>query len=481
MSFYNYPQVVPHLVEDVNLKRARVETEEGDAIRVTGINCGDKVTIVPTLTEGTKIADYTINNVDGELYAPEAPTPPVTEVSITPAVSTGTKIADFSINNVAGELYTPDPSVTEASITPTISTGTKIADFSINNVAGALYAPQGGVGQAYPGSTGGEIFNYYGTDAQANTAGGPYSTTIGIDNKNVGSQNLVGGGSNTISGDGSKSNNIVFGHSNSVTLEKDSANFASSGVFGEGNTILLDKKETSFYASFLIGRNLMYDTRNTNDELNGCVIVGKFNPDLFRLTNPSFLVGCGNNANDRRTAMEINYDTTKICNSLTLPYDSTVVNAITPALSTPASIADMTLATKAYVDGNANMPMKHLANALTNLDETSFPMSFYTYCTNARPTDSNLRISLRINGSCYSKSLYNFLAVDGSFECYRSAYDSTTQTTAFWRYRFGWDWAAQQLSLTGSMSWEMSDAGAISNVTHGLTGLVITIYQIETY
>lgn len=449
MSFYNYPQVVPHLVEDVNLKRARVETEEGDAIRVTGINCGDKVTIVPTLTEGTKIADYTINNVDGELYAPEAPEVPITEVSITPSVATGTKIADFSINNVAGELYAP--------------------------------ASQG-VGEAYPGSTGGEIFNYYGTDTHANTASGNQGTTIGYNNKNIGDTTLVGGSGNKITGSfASNYSNIVFGANNSINATKSNIALTASGLFGYGHSILLDKKNTGVNSSFLIGNSLMFDTRNESDQLNGCVIVGKFNPDFFHLSNPTFCVGCGNNSSDRRWAIETNYDTTKICNSLTLPYDSTVVNAITQPLSTPASTADMTLATKAYVDGNANMPMKHLTNALTNLDETSFPMNFYTYCTNARPTDSNLRISLRINGSCYSKSLYNFLAVDGSFECYRSSYDSTTQITAFWRYRFGWDWASQQLSLTGSMSWEMSDTGVISNVTHGLTGLVITIYQIETY
>lgn len=32
---------------------------------------GDTVEITPTLTEGTKIADYKINNQEGSLYAPE--------------------------------------------------------------------------------------------------------------------------------------------------------------------------------------------------------------------------------------------------------------------------------------------------------------------------------------------------------------------------------------------------------------------------
>jgi hypothetical protein len=379
MSIYNYPQVVPHLVEDINLKRARVETEEGDAIRVTGINCGDKVTITPTLSEGTKIADFTINNVDGELYAPEA------EVSITPSLVTGTKIADFSINDVAGVLYAPTaptPSVTEVSITPVSlpPSAIKIADFSINNVSGELKTPQ------------------------------PYAVT------NVSQMS------------------------------------ASGGV---GSTKICDYN---------------YLGSNTTQSL---YIPASIENDL------------GTALNNASSAQQTAIDAYNKADGITM---GGYLTTVTPSYNSGTMLAS-------FADNNYNgyqiylpdsaisafLPKKLLNSSLTNIDETDFPLDFTSYLDNARQNDSNMKISLRINGTCYSQSIYNYSGVDSSFECYRSAYDSGTQTTTFSRYRFGWDYKDKTLSLTGSMSWTMSDAGAISNVTHGLTGLVITIYQIETY
>jgi hypothetical protein len=209
------------------------------------------------------------------------------------------------------------------------------------------------------------------------------------------------------------------------------------------------------------------------------MVLGHFNNETLALSDAKVILACGSSVGTRKNAIEINTSNCKILHNLQLANDTTAVNAITPALSNPASIDDMTLVTKSHL--GATLPMNHLAGAITGLDETSFPLDFTSYWAATRATDANMRISLRINGSCYTKSLYNCLAVDGSFECYRSSYDSGTQITTFSRYRFGWDYANKALNLTGSMSWEMSDAGAISNVTHGLTGLVITIYQIETY
>ena len=465
MSSYNFPQVVPHLVEDINLKRARVETEEGDAIRVTGINCGDKVTITPTLSEGTKIADFTINNVDGELYAPEAPTPPVTEVSITPSVVTGTKIADFSINNVAGELYAP--------------------------------ASQG-VGEAYPGSTGGEIFNYYGTDSDANQAIGDYSTVKGKKNVTRGDCSFVAGYNNTCStsSPSAHTGGVVLGYNNRCET-----------ITGSTMGICIGHDNNFFQAQGQIcigANNLMSNAVKTD-----AIVIGYYNEGVkngvtvgaYALTTPAlgtnstkFEVGCGTSVTQRRNALECSAANSSLTgNSNPIVYinhnfglsnaNSTTkafVNAIIPPLD-PDNITqdDKTLVTKSHL--GATLPMTHLSGAITGLDESSFPLDFTSYWAAARATDANMKISLRINGSCYSKSLYNCLAVDGSFECYRSSYDSGTQITTFSRYRFGWDYANKALNLTGSMSWEMSDAGAISNVTHGLTGLVITIYQIETY
>lgn len=85
-------------------------------------------------------------------------TPPSggSSVEITPTLSTGTKIAEYEIDGVSGDLYAPSGggSGSTVSITPSLSTGTKIADFEIDGSSGSLFAPAGGGGTtAYGGTT----------------------------------------------------------------------------------------------------------------------------------------------------------------------------------------------------------------------------------------------------------------------------------------------------------------------------------------
>lgn len=379
-------------------------------------------------------------------------------------------------------------------------------DANIGNIGG-------GVGEAYPGSTGGEIFNYYGTGGPANTAEGNYSTTIGYNNKSKGKYSLVGGLYNTLS-DTEAENCLLFGYGN-VLKDTTTNNVRSDNcillgqeneinktanastrvniLIGSENDINLSGNNGHIYRNCVIGYKNVLNANNNSTQKEYCqvlgnnitinnafsygVIIGKYN-NTPSLANTQVIIASGSSGTPKN-AIEIDTSDCKILHNLQLANDTTAVNAITPALSIPASIDDKTLVTKSHL--GATLPMTHLSGAITGLDESSFPLDFTSYWTAARATDANMRISLRINGSCYTKSLYNCLAVDGSFECYRSSYDSGTQVTTFSRYRFGWDYANKSLTLLGSMSWEMSDAGAISNVTHGLTGLVITIYQIETY
>lgn len=62
---------------------------------------GSDVTITPVLTEGTKIADYSIDGAAGELYAPEAGD----TVEVTPTLNVGDKVADIEVNGVNKALY----------------------------------------------------------------------------------------------------------------------------------------------------------------------------------------------------------------------------------------------------------------------------------------------------------------------------------------------------------------------------------------
>lgn len=61
------------------------------------------------------------------------------EVSITPVVTEGTKIADYSIDGTAGELYAPEAGDT-VEVTPTLNVGDKVADIKVNGVNKALYS-----------------------------------------------------------------------------------------------------------------------------------------------------------------------------------------------------------------------------------------------------------------------------------------------------------------------------------------------------
>lgn len=287
--------VVPKLVSDVNLKRARVETEEGDAIRVTGINCGDRVTIVPTVTEGTKIADFTINNVDGELYA-----------------------------------------------------------------------PKGGVGEAYPESTGGEIFNCYeGTDR--NVASGNYSKASGTANQALGDNTVVGGSNNTANHFG----NAIFGAFNvgrgdctfiagygntvnssvgefdkaSIVLGTDNMN-VNGCVIGNANGT---QGNATYKMGYLFGKNLGYwNNKDDSDNSPETLVIGNWNTKTT-LISPSVVLACGSMGN-RFNGLELSRTDCKILTDLQLSTDTTAVNAITAAQD-PLNVTadDKTLVTKSYI------------------------------------------------------------------------------------------------------------------------------------
>lgn len=266
---------VPELVSDINLKRARTETVHGDAIKVYSINSASNVSITPTLTSGTKIADY---NIDGE----------------------------------TGVLYVP---------------------------------PNTGVGQAYPGTIGGEIFNSY-EGTEKNEASGNYSTAMGYNNKSqgvfsfcCGNDNKVVGGASTAIGSNNTENsgsgvteNIMIGSFNTMT------NFGDERIaIGTNNTV-------DGPLAIAVGDNLNVGIYS--------MAVGKYNEPNTALTTASFTIGVGS-TNGRKNAIECNDTETKICNNLQLATNSYEVNDITAPISTPASSDDKTLATKAYVDANA--------------------------------------------------------------------------------------------------------------------------------
>lgn len=106
---------------------------------------GSEVTITPVLTEGTKIADYTIDSASGSLYAPEAGD----TVDVTPTLNTGDKVADIEINGVNKALYSQSYSYandmhdTNSETIGGLQKGSNITPIKVKAVS---YADQSGVG-----------------------------------------------------------------------------------------------------------------------------------------------------------------------------------------------------------------------------------------------------------------------------------------------------------------------------------------------
>ena len=260
-------EVVPQLVEDVSLKRSRVQLEGGgEAIKVIGV--GSNVSITPTLVSGTKIADY-----------------------------------------------------------------------SIDETPGVLYAPNGGVGQAYPESTGGEIFNYYGTDSNENKASGDYSTAIGLKNNSAGDYSFTAGHSNECHG----ASNIALGESNTITNIDNACAIGKGNVINGGNRSVVIGRDNTCYDKdvCVVGRGLSTKSEN-------CTYVGSWNDAQNDNNNNHFVVGVGSSSNPK-TAIQCTGSYTKLSTPLRLEYDSTEVNAITaPSDPNYPSQEDKTLMTLGY-------------------------------------------------------------------------------------------------------------------------------------
>lgn len=105
---------------------------------------GSEVTITPVITQGTKIADYSIDGTAGELYAPEAGD----TVEVTPTLNVGDKVADIEVNGVNKALYSQSYGYANDmhdTNSETIGGLQKGNDITPINVKAVSYADQSGV------------------------------------------------------------------------------------------------------------------------------------------------------------------------------------------------------------------------------------------------------------------------------------------------------------------------------------------------
>lgn len=109
---------------------------------------GSEVTITPVLTEGTKIADYTIDGDSGSLYAPEAEALPSTIVTKAlrkyndtsqTKILTITTLDTENSQEVSQDIYAPSP--VQCWYTPGLEQDYQIGQFTYGGVTQNVYIP----------------------------------------------------------------------------------------------------------------------------------------------------------------------------------------------------------------------------------------------------------------------------------------------------------------------------------------------------
>lgn len=331
----------------------------------------------------------------------------------------------------------------------------------------------GGVGEAYPGSTGGEIFNYYGTDGLANTAEGSYCTTIGKNNKNHGEQCFVGGYGNTLAFTGTSGhcdNNLIFGNSNKMNCVDSTKTVRSSVILGYNNEF---QNAAAASCTYMVGENLKHSKSNT-------VLLGRYNNSSTSLSSPNIILAAGSSNSVRKNAIEIDSSNCKILNKLQLATDSTTVNAITsPQDPNNVTTDDQTLATKSYVlsqipslnDYNKSSVLYSVdwatATALP-LDNTTVSLTSY----GTIPAWAN-RVSLifKWENELFVKDI--FLDANEGIHLYavQRAYSTFPETIVYKHLRIEWNHTNQTLLVSDFWTYDqdMSNNGAISNWDHTLS------------
>lgn len=248
----------------------------------------------------------------------------------------------------------------------------------------------------------------------------------------------------------------------------------TSGIY-IGSAFEKNTTDTYYGVGAMIGKGLKLknkfgDADNTNTD---AFIVGQYNDT--NLPDALFAVGCGTGPNNRKTALSISNTKFKVLNDLQLATDSTEVNAITPPQDPNNVIQDdKTLVTKSH------LPVAILTTS-TSLSDVDPVLDLSSVWSNVRATDNNIRFYVRINGVCYESTICNCKAVDGLLEFQRNAYDSGTNTTDVYEYKFVWDHTNTTLTYSELFHYTLADNGTISNVTHTLGGATITVYGVETF
>lgn len=336
----------------------------------------------------------------------------------------------------------------------------------------------GGVGEAYPGSTGGEIFNCY-QGSGRNQASGNYSTTIGIANKNDGKYTFVGGSTNDVWN--SSSSNFCFGGNNILKYggkTLGNSNQASGIVVGNNNT----NGYTANVDGYMFGLGLKYKNKEgVNTTPYGQIVIGRYNTST-KIDDPKLIIGCGasSSSNDLANAIEMNTTTCKIRHNLQLNTDTTEVNAIDPPTDPNSPTTnEQTLATLGSLDDfKALLNSMHLqrrelllTGQLTQLTTgTAYPLES-TFNISIPSWARRIRIGYQIATFGSTQNFIEFGTVSGTF----SAFSLNKETGTLFGVNLSYDDTTKAITVNKVMSLTSSDDDwTVNTNTFGL--ISITAY-----
>lgn len=309
----------------------------------------------------------------------------------------------------------------------------------------------GGVGEAYPGSTGGEIFNYYSTDSNKNIASGNYSTAHGKKNSCTSTYAFAAGYNNTITntidntaialgGDNNVAGGIALGMHNTITGE---------GAFGAylnnrfGN--LTDGNRVRFVIGYGNKQTLLFPERSKNQPAP--LVIGS--GEVYQRENA---IECYSNSGVADHSL-VAFPTT-ICLS-----NKVIVNAITPPTdpSNP-TIDEKTLATKSYVDSQVpslaalqGITFKRTYTAVTGQITALTPGTDYNIETLFSITIPSWATHMKIGYDISSKQgyVYMHLGVVGNYPILLPDHD----TSEMYSFILSWQPSTKELQLSYGYKW----------------------------
>ena len=153
---------------------------------------------------------------------------------------------------------------------------------------------------------------------------------------------VAGKGNSTHSGVSESNSGIVILGANNIDINGVVIGYSNNGSMGGATS-----KSGYLFGKYLSYYNSVNNVYNSGDT----IVIGSYNTKT-QLVRPSVVVACGVNNSDRFNGLELTREVCKINNDLQLASDTTAVNAITPAQSSPASTDDMTLVTKSYISSD---------------------------------------------------------------------------------------------------------------------------------